>query len=812
MNDSESSSGNIVDTDALCGGGGSPCQQNNIFPTTTPLKRSSSSSSSCRGDDSNDGFRIPPSTGGGAASHHDFGSVLGSSTSTRSSSNKELHHVSNNLSSHSSPISKFSLSGNIMGDHPRSADRDHLMDSPFGCASFSSPIPNSLFMFSPPPPTTTGALSSHTKKPPRASDGGGGLSKQISMTPLDSSKSSRRHTIGGANSQQHGPPYHPHHYGGTNDHYSHHHLPPLPNMPHQYGPSSTSSSSSSYNHLPPLTNSTNTSSNSNGEHGGVSGTHLPMSYYRPYNYAVSSHPAHAPPHSHHHPHHHPHYGGPPHSHHPHSHAHHQHHGPPLPPPSSSRQDGSSNRRPFRSIGNTLLSENNGTGARKKPSSSSTNQPTYRRKDKSLGLLCDNFLTRYGGETLLQFPSSQSDLDDSFSFQKDSCISIDTAASDLSVERRRIYDIINILESIHIVSRKCKNTYNWHGTKHLPSTLSKLQRIAVETWEDDSKRFLGSAIAQKTNDVEEARRELGVKKLKSLGKLSQEFVQLFLAGNEIVNLNDATEKIVGVGPTAAASQDSGNAKSVNEKAESSKSASSSSTCWMKTKSRRLYDIANVLASVGIIAKLTANDGNSSGMSSNSTKGANSKNRGSFKWVYEISPRDLPQHWNAKEGNLFVPGAVDDSLLLNSSHDDDDEEEESTSESDRSVDEGEQDEERNDSHTERRQNHSQVPLQQDSCEKEERMPSLPTKPTSPPFHCINTTIHNDNNNNSNNNKRKLMNMECNTLHRQPPQAAPLPPLETSTSPPSVSDSNNTNASFAGLFSPVLKKKRKSVVMPI
>lgn len=695
-----------------------------------------------------------------------------------------------------------------MGDHPRSADRDHLMDSPFGCASFSSPIPNSLFMFSPPPPTTTGAMSSHTKKPPRASDGGG-LSKQISMTPLDSSKSSRRHTVGGANS--HAPPYHPHHYGGTNDHYSHHHLPPLPNMPHQYGPSSTSSSSSSYNHLPPLTNSTNTSSNSNGEHGGISSgngasghnhTHLPMSYYRPYNYAVSSHPAHAPPLSHHHPHHHPHYGGPPHSHHPHSHAHHQHHGPPLPPSSSSRQDGSSTRRPFRSIGNTLLSENNGTGARKKPSSS-TNQPTYRRKDKSLGLLCDNFLTRYGGETLLQFPSSQSDLDDSFSFQKDSCISIDTAASDLSVERRRIYDIINILESIHIVSRKCKNTYNWHGTKHLPSTLSKLQCIAVETWEEDSKRFLGSAIAHNNNDVEEARRELGVKKLKSLGKLSQEFVQLFLAGNEIVNLNDATEKIVGVGPTAT--QDSGNAKSSNEKAESSKSASSS-TCWMKTKSRRLYDIANVLASVGIIAKLTANDGNSSGMSSNSTKGANSKNRGSFKWVYEISPRDLPQHWNAKEGNLFVPGAVDDSLLLNSSHDD--EEEESTSESDRSVDEGEQDEERNDSHTERRQDHSQVPLQQDNCEKEERMPPLPTKPTSPPFHCINT-IHNDNNSN---NKRKLMNMECNTFeHRQPPQAAPLPPLETSTSP-SVSDSNNTNASFAGLFSPVLKKKRKSVVMPI
>ncbi|KAM5172836.1 transcription factor E2F7 [Mantella aurantiaca] len=204
-----------------------------------------------------------------------------------------------------------------------------------------------------------------------------------------------------------------------------------------------------------------------------------------------------------------------------------------------------------------------------------------RKQKSLGLLCQKFLARYPS-----YPLST----------EKTTISLDEAASSLGVERRRIYDIVNVLESLHLVSRVAKNQYCWHGQHNLNDTLKNLQcegerqnysaQIACFQHKDvtvEPKKLSSlmnqGALPLQFSEGDCPSASASSRKDKSLRIMSQKFVMLFLVSTtKIITLEIAAKILI----------------------EESQDVSDHSK--FKTKVRRLYDIANVLTSLELIKKV------------------------------------------------------------------------------------------------------------------------------------------------------------------------------------------------------------------
>ncbi|XP_021258950.1 transcription factor E2F8 isoform X2 [Numida meleagris] len=216
-----------------------------------------------------------------------------------------------------------------------------------------------------------------------------------------------------------------------------------------------------------------------------------------------------------------------------------------------------------------------------------------RKEKSLGLLCHKFLARYPN-----YPSTA----------ENNYICLDEVSEELNVERRRIYDIVNVLESLHMVSRLAKNRYVWHGRHNLAKTLQTLKKVGEENKYTQQIQMIKKREYEHEFDLDGKRNEEGARsfvssehsemcfvelpgmefhaasvnsrKDKSLRVMSQKFVMLFLVSTpQIVSLEVAAKILIG--------------EDQLEDLDKSK---------FKTKIRRLYDIANVLSSLELIKKV------------------------------------------------------------------------------------------------------------------------------------------------------------------------------------------------------------------
>uniref|UniRef100_UPI00358F58B2 transcription factor E2F8-like isoform X2 n=1 Tax=Myxine glutinosa TaxID=7769 RepID=UPI00358F58B2 len=194
-----------------------------------------------------------------------------------------------------------------------------------------------------------------------------------------------------------------------------------------------------------------------------------------------------------------------------------------------------------------------------------------RKDKSLGLLSLRFLRNL---------PSQSDA------ATGRQIYVDNMASVLGVERRRIYDVVNVLESLALLSRVAKNCYCWHGPQAMQQALEQLGAP-----EEEGSNFSSCPSPDSSQEPWPTNAETGLsprfprtlrggRKEKSLRTLSQRFVMLFLtSGTKSIDLDTAASSIINQCSPCSAEDEK----------------------QFKTTVRRLYDIANILSSLGLLRK-------------------------------------------------------------------------------------------------------------------------------------------------------------------------------------------------------------------
>ncbi|OWM90466.1 hypothetical protein CDL15_Pgr014769 [Punica granatum] len=266
--------------------------------------------------------------------------------------------------------------------------------------------------------------------------------------------------------------------------------------------------------------------------------------------------------------------------------------------------------------------------------------SYSRKQKSLGLLC----TKYSPPPLSVSPNSFTSQFElvwcSFLSLYDregiESICLDDATSKLGVERRRIYDIVNVLESIGMLARTAKNKYAWKGFGGIPRALEELMAeegptkgslngsvdgsCVKELEDDDDDESLSNPNTGSQNDKSDASMpsvsassRADSRREKSLGLLTKNFVKLFVCTDvNMHSLDEAASLLLGDGRNSAILKSNIFifALSIAWNLEEFENFGLLTELFLikypAAKVRRLYDIANVLSSMNLIEKTHTSD--------------------------------------------------------------------------------------------------------------------------------------------------------------------------------------------------------------
>eukprot|EP00347_Sterkiella_histriomuscorum_P023254 403335357 len=191
-----------------------------------------------------------------------------------------------------------------------------------------------------------------------------------------------------------------------------------------------------------------------------------------------------------------------------------------------------------------------------------------RAEKSLGEICLKFLNQFGAKN------------------QERQVNLEYCVQVLGIERRRIYDIVNILESFEMIKRIQKNVYCLSPPETIKSRIqafeAKAQFNSISSASTEEKGIFKSGMEESQcsmncieSELSQSLISIKTKRHKSLGVLTLIFIQLFLKKGPIMSLDEAADNIF-------------------EETQDGQSL-------FKSKSRRLYDIANVLKSLGIIKK-------------------------------------------------------------------------------------------------------------------------------------------------------------------------------------------------------------------